>query len=79
MDPLAALERVAYLQDRGLLPTQKTAAFLKAADVVRELPPGELEQRAAELGAVVGSGRAPVTSLDGSWASVAASIRLIVQ
>jgi len=47
MDPLAALERVAYLQDRGLLPTQKTAAFLKAADVVRELPPGELEQRAA--------------------------------
>ncbi|MCB0964143.1 MAG: PHP domain-containing protein, partial [Acidimicrobiales bacterium] len=47
MDPLAALERVAYLQDRGLLPTQKTAAFLKAADVVRDLPAGELEQRAA--------------------------------
>ncbi|MEZ5203654.1 MAG: PHP domain-containing protein [Acidimicrobiales bacterium] len=45
MEPLEALERVAYLQDRGLLPTQKTAAFLKAADVVRNLPEGELETR----------------------------------
>ena len=35
MDPLEALLRVAYLQDRGLLPSQKTAAFLRAADVVR--------------------------------------------
>lgn len=48
MDPLEALERVAYLQDRGLLPTQKTAAFLRAADVVRNLPPGELERRVAD-------------------------------
>ncbi|WP_426571701.1 PHP domain-containing protein [Aquihabitans sp. McL0605] len=47
MDPLEALLRVAYLQDRGLLPSQKTAAFLKAADVVSQLPPGELEQRVA--------------------------------
>ena len=47
MDPLEALLRVAYLQDRGLLPSQKTAAFLKAADVVRELPDGELERRVA--------------------------------
>lgn len=47
MDALEALLRVAYLQDRGLLPTQKTAAFLKAADVVRSLPDGELEQRVA--------------------------------
>ncbi|WP_421118842.1 PHP domain-containing protein [Aquihabitans daechungensis] len=45
MDPLEALLRVAYLQDRGLLPSQKTAAFLKAADVVRALPEGELERR----------------------------------
>ena len=44
MDALEALLRVAYLQDRGLLPTQKTAAFLKAADVVRSLPDGELER-----------------------------------
>ncbi|HWJ98989.1 MAG TPA: PHP domain-containing protein [Acidimicrobiales bacterium] len=47
MDPLEALLRVAYLQDRGLLPSQKTAAFLKAADIVRELPEGELERRVA--------------------------------
>ncbi|HWJ61201.1 MAG TPA: PHP domain-containing protein [Acidimicrobiales bacterium] len=47
MDPLEALLRVAYLQDRGLLPSQKTAAFLKAADIVSQLPDGELEQRVA--------------------------------
>ena len=47
MDPLEALERVAYLQDRGLLPSQKTAAFLRAAEVVRTLPDGELERRVA--------------------------------
>lgn len=47
VDPLEALEQVAYLQDRGLLPSQKTMAFLRAAEVVRSLPPGELEQRAA--------------------------------
>ena len=45
MTPLEALERVAYLQDRGLLPSQKTAAFLRAAEVVRALPEGELEHR----------------------------------
>ena len=48
MDPLEALLRVAYLQDRGLLPSQKTAAFLRAADVVRQLPEGELERRVAD-------------------------------
>lgn len=45
MTPLEALERVAYLQDRGLLPSQKTTAFLRAAEVVRSLPEGELERR----------------------------------
>ncbi len=48
MEPIEALERVAYLQDRGLLPSQKTAAFLKAAEVLRDLPPGELNQRLAD-------------------------------
>ena len=37
MDPLEALLRVAYLQDRGLLPSQKTAAFLRATDRVERL------------------------------------------
>jgi putative hydrolase len=71
MDPLAALERVAYLQDRGLLPSQKTAAFLRAADVVRQLPEGELEQRVAagtllDLPAVGAStGKVIVQALEG--------------
>jgi putative hydrolase len=47
VEPIEALERVAYLQDRGLLPSQKTAAFLNAADILKELPPGELDQRIA--------------------------------
>ena len=48
MDPVEALERVAYLQDRALMPSQRTAAFLKAADVLRDLPPGELDRRLVE-------------------------------
>lgn len=48
MEPIEALVRVAYLQDRGLLPSQKTAAFLKAADIIRNLPDGELERRLAD-------------------------------
>ena len=47
MDAIEALYRVAYLQDRGLLPSQKTAAFLKAAEVLEGLPAGELDQRLA--------------------------------
>ena len=48
MEPIEALVRVAYLQGRGLLPSQKTAAFLKAADIIRNLPDGELERRLAD-------------------------------
>ncbi|MCU1353338.1 MAG: putative phosphoesterase [Acidimicrobiales bacterium] len=45
MDPVEALERVAYLQDRALMPTQKTAAFNRAAEIVRAMAPGELDER----------------------------------
>lgn len=45
VEPIEALERVAYLQDRGLMPSQKTAAFLNAAAVLRDLPDGELARR----------------------------------
>jgi putative hydrolase len=45
MDPVAALERVAYLNDRVLAESHRVQAYLKAADVVRSLPPEELEQR----------------------------------
>ena len=48
MDPIEALERVAYLQDRGLVSARKTAAFRRAAQVLRDLPPGELEGRLAD-------------------------------
>src|SRR3954451_15298897 len=48
MEVIEALERVAYLHDRKLDPSQKAAAFLKAADVVRGLPDGELERRHAD-------------------------------
>ena len=47
MDVIEALERVVYLQDRALLPSQKTAAFLKARDIVADLPDGELDARLA--------------------------------
>jgi putative hydrolase len=43
MDPVEALERVTYLLDRSLAPSQKAKAFLAAADTVRGLPAGELE------------------------------------
>jgi putative hydrolase len=45
MDAVEALERVAYLLDRSLAPSQKAKAYLKAAEVVAGLAPGELEER----------------------------------
>ena len=66
VDPLEALLRVAYLQDRGLYPSRKTAAFLKAAALVEALGIGELEQRVArgtllELGGIGPSTAAVIT------------------
>jgi putative hydrolase len=48
VDAVEALERIAYLHDRALDPAQKAAAFLRAAEVVRGLPEGELARRHAE-------------------------------
>ena len=45
MGPIEALERVAYLQDRGLLSSRKTEAFLHAAEVLRALPEDEVHRR----------------------------------
>ena len=45
MGPIEALERVAYLQDRGLLSSRKTEAFLHAAEVLRSLPDDEVHRR----------------------------------
>ena len=47
-DPVAALHRVAYCLDRILAEGHRVQAYIKAADVIAGLPPGELEQRHAE-------------------------------
>ncbi len=47
MDPVAALDRIAYLLDRVLADGRRVGAYLKAAEVLRSLPPGEAESRHA--------------------------------
>jgi putative hydrolase len=48
MDPAAALERIGYLLDRAREKSYRVRAYQRAADVVRGLPGGELEARAAK-------------------------------
>jgi putative hydrolase len=65
MTPLEALNRVVYLMDRSLAEPNKVNAFRNAANVVAELPDGELESRAAA---------GTVTDLPGIGKSTAAVI-----
>jgi putative hydrolase len=44
---IEVLERIAYLLERGREPTYRVRAFRTAAATLRQLPEGELEQRAA--------------------------------
>ncbi len=47
MDPAATLERITYLLDRSLGPSQKSAAYLRAAEIVRSEGDEAIAERAA--------------------------------
>ena len=47
VEPVAALNRIAFLLERADEPTYRVKAFRNAAVVVRELGPGEIERRVA--------------------------------
>lgn len=69
MDPAQALARVAYLLDRNLADRRRSAAFLRAAEVVEQVPPDRLVE-------LVRAGR--ITELPGIGASTGAVITQVV-
>ena len=47
MEPAEALERIGYLLDRAREKGYRVRAYLRAAETIKALPPGELEERIA--------------------------------
>jgi putative hydrolase len=47
VEPVEALERIGYLMDRAREQSYRVRAYLRAAETIKALPPGELEARVA--------------------------------